>query len=240
MRRSADAAARRLFARAAAENPGSSHRRTPTRRSGPGRRRSRRTACRATAGGRSTTTRSSTSCEKRLIAGNPTLAAALANYAQARALSDQARAGLFPTLGLNASVAARSRIGQRAAQGSHHADLLQCQHAGRQRQLRARPVGADSQRGRRGRGQRRRIRRGSRECPPVADRAAGRRLHSAAQPGSRQRDPRRDGEGLCARARASPSSATMPASRPASMSRRRRPSSMPHAPRRRRRSLSAR
>jgi NodT family efflux transporter outer membrane factor (OMF) lipoprotein len=41
--------------------------------------------------------------EKRLIDGNPTLAAALANYAQARALADQARAGLFPTLGLNAS-----------------------------------------------------------------------------------------------------------------------------------------
>src|SRR5208283_2075826 len=36
--------------------------------------------------------------EKRLIAGNPTLAAALANYAQARALADQARAGLYPTL----------------------------------------------------------------------------------------------------------------------------------------------
>jgi len=32
------------------------------------------------------------------------LAAALANYAQARALSDQARAGLFPTLSLNAGV----------------------------------------------------------------------------------------------------------------------------------------
>jgi NodT family efflux transporter outer membrane factor (OMF) lipoprotein len=46
--------------------------------------------------------------ETRLIAGNPTLAAALANYAQARALADQARAGLFPTLGVNASVA-RSR-----------------------------------------------------------------------------------------------------------------------------------
>jgi NodT family efflux transporter outer membrane factor (OMF) lipoprotein len=41
--------------------------------------------------------------EKRLIAGNPTLAAALANYAQAKAFTDQARAGLFPTLGLNAS-----------------------------------------------------------------------------------------------------------------------------------------
>ena len=40
--------------------------------------------------------------EKKLIAGNPTLAAALANYAQARALADQARAGLFPTLGLSA------------------------------------------------------------------------------------------------------------------------------------------
>jgi NodT family efflux transporter outer membrane factor (OMF) lipoprotein len=41
--------------------------------------------------------------EKRLIDGNPTLAAALANYAQARALADQARAGLFPTLSLNSS-----------------------------------------------------------------------------------------------------------------------------------------
>jgi NodT family efflux transporter outer membrane factor (OMF) lipoprotein len=41
--------------------------------------------------------------EKRLIDGNPTLAAALANYAQAKALANQARAGLFPTLGLNAS-----------------------------------------------------------------------------------------------------------------------------------------
>ena len=41
--------------------------------------------------------------EQRLIDGNPSLAAALANYAQAKALSDQARAGLFPTLGLNAS-----------------------------------------------------------------------------------------------------------------------------------------
>src|ERR1700692_4175219 len=40
--------------------------------------------------------------ETRLIAGNPTLAAALANYAGARALADQARAGLFPTLGLSA------------------------------------------------------------------------------------------------------------------------------------------
>jgi NodT family efflux transporter outer membrane factor (OMF) lipoprotein len=42
--------------------------------------------------------------EKKLIAGNPTLAAALANYADARALADQARAGLFPTLSLSASV----------------------------------------------------------------------------------------------------------------------------------------
>jgi NodT family efflux transporter outer membrane factor (OMF) lipoprotein len=41
--------------------------------------------------------------EKRLIAGNPTLAAAAANYAQAQAASDQARAGLFPTLALGAS-----------------------------------------------------------------------------------------------------------------------------------------
>ena len=42
--------------------------------------------------------------EKRLLDGNPTLAAAVANYAQARAMSDQARAGLFPTLGVSAGV----------------------------------------------------------------------------------------------------------------------------------------
>jgi NodT family efflux transporter outer membrane factor (OMF) lipoprotein len=42
--------------------------------------------------------------EKRLIAGNPTLAAALANYAAARALSDQARAGLFPTVAAGADL----------------------------------------------------------------------------------------------------------------------------------------
>src|SRR6202789_1317997 len=42
--------------------------------------------------------------QTQLIAANPTLAAAFANYGQARALSDQARAGLFPTLGLNAGV----------------------------------------------------------------------------------------------------------------------------------------
>jgi NodT family efflux transporter outer membrane factor (OMF) lipoprotein len=47
--------------------------------------------------------------EKKLISGNPTLAAALANYAQARALADQARAGLFPTLSLSAD-ATRNRL----------------------------------------------------------------------------------------------------------------------------------
>lgn len=36
--------------------------------------------------------------QKRLIAGSPDLAAALANYEQARALYDQARSGLFPTI----------------------------------------------------------------------------------------------------------------------------------------------
>jgi outer membrane protein TolC len=51
--------------------------------------------------------------EQRLIVGNPTLAAALANYAQAKAQSDQARAGLFPTLGLNAGVS-RARESQNA------------------------------------------------------------------------------------------------------------------------------
>lgn len=53
---------------------------------------------------------------QRLIAGNPTLAAALADYARARALSDQARAGLFPTLGVAAGV---SRV-----RDSAHAPLL--------------------------------------------------------------------------------------------------------------------
>jgi NodT family efflux transporter outer membrane factor (OMF) lipoprotein len=43
--------------------------------------------------------------QKRLIAGNPTLAAAVANYSQARALADQARAGLFPSLGVSGGVA---------------------------------------------------------------------------------------------------------------------------------------
>ncbi len=44
---------------------------------------------------------------QQLLAGNPTLAASLANYARAKALSDQARAGLFPSLGLNAGTLAR-------------------------------------------------------------------------------------------------------------------------------------
>jgi NodT family efflux transporter outer membrane factor (OMF) lipoprotein len=43
--------------------------------------------------------------EQQLIAGNPSIAAALANYAAARALSDQARAGLFPTLNATAGIA---------------------------------------------------------------------------------------------------------------------------------------
>jgi NodT family efflux transporter outer membrane factor (OMF) lipoprotein len=42
--------------------------------------------------------------QKRLIDGSPTLAAALAEYGQAKALSDQARAGLYPTLGVSAGV----------------------------------------------------------------------------------------------------------------------------------------
>jgi len=42
--------------------------------------------------------------QKKLIAGNPTLAISAADYAQARALSDQASAGLFPTLSANANL----------------------------------------------------------------------------------------------------------------------------------------
>jgi len=51
--------------------------------------------------------------EQRLIAGNPTLAAAVANYAQAKALSDQARAGLFPSISANAGIS-RARESQHA------------------------------------------------------------------------------------------------------------------------------
>jgi NodT family efflux transporter outer membrane factor (OMF) lipoprotein len=54
--------------------------------------------------------------QQRLIAGNPTLAASLADYQTARALADQARAGLFPTLNANAGVA--------RAQESRHAPLI--------------------------------------------------------------------------------------------------------------------
>jgi NodT family efflux transporter outer membrane factor (OMF) lipoprotein len=56
------------------------------------------------------------SLEQQLIAGNPSLAAALANYAQAKAQSDQARAALFPTLGASA--------GASRNQESRHAPLI--------------------------------------------------------------------------------------------------------------------
>jgi NodT family efflux transporter outer membrane factor (OMF) lipoprotein len=49
----------------------------------------------------------------RLITGNPTLAAALANYAQATALLAQARAGLFPTVAANSGVS-RARESEHA------------------------------------------------------------------------------------------------------------------------------
>ena len=42
--------------------------------------------------------------QKKLIANNPDLAAALASYEQARAFSDQVRSGLFPTITGNANV----------------------------------------------------------------------------------------------------------------------------------------
>ncbi len=42
--------------------------------------------------------------EQQLLAGNPNLASALANYAQAKALTDQARAGFFPSIGVNAGI----------------------------------------------------------------------------------------------------------------------------------------
>jgi outer membrane protein TolC len=54
--------------------------------------------------------------EQRLIAGNPSLAAALANYAEAKAQSDQARAALLPTIGASA--------GASRNQESRHAPLI--------------------------------------------------------------------------------------------------------------------
>ena len=63
--------------------------------------------------------------QTRLMAGNPTLAAALADYEQARAYNDQARAGLFPTLGVGADVERERESAQCPAAGSDHADLLQ-------------------------------------------------------------------------------------------------------------------
>jgi NodT family efflux transporter outer membrane factor (OMF) lipoprotein len=53
--------------------------------------------------------------EQQLIAGNPSLAAALANYSQAKAQRDEARSGLFPTIGGNAGVSSN--------QESRHAPL---------------------------------------------------------------------------------------------------------------------
>src|SRR6201996_5594251 len=53
--------------------------------------------------------------EQQLITGNPTLAASLANYEQAVAISDQARAGLFPTINATAGVS--------RSQESRHAPL---------------------------------------------------------------------------------------------------------------------
>jgi NodT family efflux transporter outer membrane factor (OMF) lipoprotein len=53
--------------------------------------------------------------QQQLISGNPTLAASLANYDQAKALHDQARAGLFPTINANAGVS--------RSQESRHAPL---------------------------------------------------------------------------------------------------------------------
>ena len=54
--------------------------------------------------------------ETKLIAGNPNLAAALANYAQATAIRDQARAGLVPTVGVSSGVS--------RARESAHAPLI--------------------------------------------------------------------------------------------------------------------
>lgn len=53
--------------------------------------------------------------EQQLITGNPSLAASLANYDQAKAISDQARAGLFPSINATAGVS--------RSQESRHAPL---------------------------------------------------------------------------------------------------------------------
>ena len=94
--------ARRLFVRAAAQDSANPEA-DAYKESEPGLRRNRRTACRATSWWRLYENTELDGLEKRLIDGNP-MAAALANYVQAKAVSDQARAGLFPTVGLNGSV----------------------------------------------------------------------------------------------------------------------------------------
>jgi outer membrane protein TolC len=126
--------------------------------------------------------------QRRLIDGNPTLAASLANYAQARSLIDQARAGLFPTLDLNSGVS-RARESVHAplisnltpryyddntlgGSVSYELDLWgQIRNEGGGRPGPGPPP-----------------RRGSRERAPVADRTARGGLYSTAQFGPRQRD----------------------------------------------------
>jgi outer membrane protein TolC len=172
--------------------------------------------------------------EKSLISGNPTLAAAFANYAQARAFADQARAGLFPTIGLSTS-ATRNRISNNeplrlpnappnftyndnsfAGSISYELDLWgQIRNEVAAGEANAAASAADLENARL-----------SLIAQLVGDYIQLRSL---------DRDNAILDETVTAYARA-----TMPASHPASTSRRRRPSSMPHAPKSHRRSRSAR
>ena len=63
--------------------------------------------------------------EKRLIAGNPTLAAALAELRAGEGARRSGARGAVSHAGLKRRRRTQSRIDQRAAEGSHHAHLLQ-------------------------------------------------------------------------------------------------------------------
>jgi NodT family efflux transporter outer membrane factor (OMF) lipoprotein len=61
--------------------------------------------------------------EAQLASDNPTLAGALGRYEQARAYLAQARAGLFPTIGLNSSITDNRQSDNRPLRGQNQPDL---------------------------------------------------------------------------------------------------------------------